>query len=105
MLSDPEIGGFEVRTLPNEPAHVVNEAVEEFLTDRSPDDLLLLHFSCHGIKDQEGELYFAMTNTRLRLLGATAVAADFVNRRMTQSRSPASCCSSTAATPVPSIAG
>ena len=87
VLSDPEIGGFEVRTLLNEPAHVVNEAVEEFLTDRSPDDLLLLHFSCHGIKDQEGELYFAMVNTRLRLLGATAVAADFVNRRMTQSRS------------------
>src|SRR6266508_823931 len=87
VLSDPEIGGFEVRTLLNEPAHVVNEAVEEFLTDRSPDDLLLLHFSCHGIKDQGGELYFAMANTRLRVLGATAVAADFVNRRMTQSRS------------------
>jgi transposase-like protein len=87
VLSDPEIGGFDVRTLLNEPTHVVTEAVEEFLTDRSPDDLLLLHFSCHGIKDQEGELYFAMANTRLRLLGATAVAADFVNRRMTQSRS------------------
>lgn len=87
VLSDPQIGGFEVRTLLNEPAHLVNEAVEEFLTDRSPDDLLLLHFSCHGIKDRDGELYFAMANTRLRLLGATAVAADFVNRRMTQSRS------------------
>ena len=87
VLSDPEIGGFDVRTLLNEPAHVVNEAVEEFLTDRSPDDLLLLHFSCHGIKDQGGELYFAMSNTKLRLLGATAVAADFVNRKMTQSRS------------------
>ena len=87
VLGDPGIGGFEVRTLLNEPAHVVNEAVEDFLTDRSPDDLLLLHFSCHGIKDQGGDLYFAMTNTKLRLLGATAVAADFVNRRMTQSRS------------------
>jgi hypothetical protein len=86
-LSDPAIGGFEVKTLLNAPAHVVNEAVEEFLSDRSPDDLLLLHFSCHGIKDQEGELYFAMPNTRLRLLGATAVAANFVNRGMTQSRS------------------
>jgi hypothetical protein len=66
---------------------VVSEAIEEFLTDRSPDDVLLLHFSCHGIKDLEGELYFAMTNTKLRLLAATAVAANFVNRRMTQSRS------------------
>jgi hypothetical protein len=87
VLSDPDIGGFEVRTLLNEPAHVVNEAVEELLTDRATEDLLLLHFSCHGIKDQSGELYFAMTDTKLRLLGATAVAADFVNRRMAQSRS------------------
>jgi len=86
-LSDPEIGGFEVRTLLNQPAHEVNEAVEEFFVDRSPDHLLLLHFSCHGIKDRDGDLYFAMANTKLRLLGATAVAANFVNRRMTQSRS------------------
>lgn len=69
MLSDPEIGGFEVQTLMNEPTHVVNEIVEDFLTDRVPEDLLLLHFSCHGIKDQKGELYFAMANTKLRLLG------------------------------------
>jgi hypothetical protein len=87
VLSDPEIGGFEVVTLTNQPAHLVNEAVEEFFADRHPDDLLLVHFSCHGIKDQAGELYFAMSNTRLRLLGATSVAANFVNRRMTESRS------------------
>jgi hypothetical protein len=87
VLSDPAIGGFQVTTLLNQPAHLVNEAVEEFLADRSPDDLLLLHFSGHGIKDQGGELYFAMANTRLRLLAATAVAANFVNRLMTQSRS------------------
>jgi hypothetical protein len=87
VLRDPGIGGFEVRTLLNEPAHVVNLAVEEFFADRRPDDLLLVHFSCHGIKDEDGELYFAATNTVLRALGATAVAADFVNRRMNRSRS------------------
>jgi hypothetical protein len=87
VLSNPEIADFEVTTLLNEPAHVVNAAVEEFLTSRSPEDLLLLHFSCHGIKDQQGELYFAMPNTKLRLLGATGVAANFVNGRMSQSRS------------------
>jgi hypothetical protein len=87
VLSDPEIGGFEVRTLLNAPAHEVNEAVEEFFDDRRPDDLLLLHFSCHGVKDEGGDLYFATANTKLRRLGATAVAADFVNRRMNRSRS------------------
>jgi uncharacterized caspase-like protein len=87
VLSDPEIGGFEVRTLFNKPAHEVNLAVEEFFSDREPGDLLLVHFSCHGVKDEDGELYFAMADTRLRRLGATAVAADFVNRRMSRTRS------------------
>src|SRR5690348_12894335 len=71
----------------NKPAHVVNLAVEEFFADRRPDDLLLLHFSCHGVKDEDGELYFAAANTVLRRLGATAVAAEFVNRRMGRTRS------------------
>jgi hypothetical protein len=87
VLRDPQIGGFEVRTLLNESAYEVNLAVEEFFADRRPDDLLLVHFSCHGVKDQDGELYFAATNTVLRALGATAVAAEFVNRRMSRSRS------------------
>jgi Caspase domain len=87
VLRDPRIGGFQVRTLLNQPAHEVTLAVEEFFADRRPDDLLLVHFSCHGVKDEDGELYFAAANTQLRRLGATAVAADFVNRRMNRSRS------------------
>jgi Caspase domain len=87
VLRDPDIGGFEVRTLLNEPAHEVTLAVEEFFAERRPDDLLLLHFSCHGVKDEGGELYFAAANTRMRRLAATAVPAEFVNRRMGRSRS------------------
>jgi len=48
VLRDPGIGDFEVRTLLNEPAHVVNLAVEEFFADRRPGDLLLVHFSGLG---------------------------------------------------------
>ncbi|MEU6427219.1 caspase family protein [Microbispora sp. NPDC046973] len=87
VLGDPAIGGFHVRTLLNEPTHVVSEMVEEFFTDRSPDDVLLLHFSCHGVKDDNGELYFATPTTKLNRLGATAVSAEFVSRRMSRSRS------------------
>ena len=87
VLRDPGIGDFEVRTLLNEPAHVVNLAVEEFFADRRPGDLLLVHFSGHGVKDEDGELYFAASNTVLGRLGATAVAAEFVSRRMNRSRS------------------
>ncbi|MET7771075.1 caspase family protein [Nocardia sp. NPDC005366] len=87
VLQDPLIGGFDVHTSMNEPAHVVCEAVEGFFADRGPEDLLLLHFSCHGVKDEGGELYFAASNTKLGRLGATGVAAEFVNRRMNRSRS------------------
>ena len=87
VLRDPGIGGFEVRTLLNGPNQEVTLAVEEFFADRQPDDLLLVHFSCHGIKDEDGELYFAMTNSMLRRLASTAVAANFVNQRMNRSRS------------------
>jgi uncharacterized caspase-like protein len=87
VLRDPNIGGFQVRTLLNQPAYEVNLAVEEFFADRKPDDLLLLHVSCHGVKDEDGELYFATSNTQLRRLAATGVAAEFVNRRMSRSRS------------------
>jgi Caspase domain len=87
VLRDPEVGGFEVRTVLNQPAHVANLAVEEFFADRRPDDLLVLHFSGHGVKDDSGELYFATADTRLRRLGSTTVSAGFVNRQMSRSRS------------------
>jgi Caspase domain/DnaJ central domain/TIR domain len=87
VLQDPGIGAFEVHTLLNKPAHEVNLVVEEFFADRLPNDLLVVHFSCHGVKGEDGELYFAMTNTLLGRLGATAVGADFVNRCMGRSRS------------------
>jgi hypothetical protein len=87
VLRDPGIGGFEVRTLLNRPNQEVALAVEELFADRQPDDMLLAHFSCHGIKDEDGELYFAMADSMLHRLASTAVAANFVNQRMTRSRS------------------
>ncbi|MDX8048739.1 caspase family protein [Lentzea sp. BCCO 10_0798] len=87
VLADPRVGGFHVRTLINSPAAVVNEAVEDFFADREPDDLLVLHFSGHGVKDEAGELHFATSGTKLSRLAGTAVSADFVARRMNRSRS------------------
>ncbi len=87
VLKDPAIGDFEVKALLNEPSYKVNEEIEAFFSDRKPDDLLLLYFSCHGIKDQNGHLYFATINTRRKLLGSTAVSANFVNNIMLHSRS------------------
>ncbi len=86
VLADPAIGGFEVSTVRNRPWHEIARSVAELFRDRRPDDLLLLHFSCHGLKDDSGELYFAATDTSLDLLEATAVSSSTVNRAMDRSR-------------------
>ncbi|MET9274608.1 caspase family protein [Kribbella sp. NPDC003557] len=85
-LADPSVGGFEVRVLRNESAQEIRVAVEDFFADRQPEDLLLLHFSCHGLKNAAGELFLAVADTRPARLASTAVAADFVNRQMSDSR-------------------
>jgi uncharacterized caspase-like protein len=71
----------------NQPAHLVNEEIEAFFAERVRDDLLLLYVSCHGVKDDNGRLYFASSNTKLRRLAATAVSSVFVGEQMDQCRS------------------
>lgn len=87
VLSNPDIGGFQVKQLTDRPSYEVAAAIEEFFDNRLPDDLLLLYFSGHGIKDADGRLFFATSNTRRSLLLSTAVPAAMVNDAMQRSRS------------------
>jgi hypothetical protein len=87
VLGDPQIGGFTVQVVHNESAHVIQAQIEEVFSESRPDDVLLLHFSGHGLKSESGELFFAAANTRPNRLGSTAVSADFVQRQMRTSRS------------------
>ncbi|MFE9776257.1 caspase family protein [Streptomyces sp. NPDC005931] len=86
VLGDPHIGDFDVQVMRNEPAHVISMRIDDFFSDRRPGDTLVLHFSCHGLKSEAGELYFAAHNTLPRRLASTAVAADFVRRCMATTR-------------------
>lgn len=82
VLHDPEIAGFDVTTLVNQPHHVVGEAIADFYGDCRRDDLTLLYFSGHGLKDDEGRLHLAMTNTRRQALMFTAISAAQLNEAM-----------------------
>jgi hypothetical protein len=86
VLSDPELGDFQVDVLRNATSSAISERVETLLVGAVPDDLIVMHFSCHGIKDDSGELYLAATNTRPGLLASTAVDASLVNRLIRRSR-------------------
>jgi Caspase domain len=89
VLGDSRIGDFEVDVVRNEPAHEVQARIEDLFAEARADDVLLLHFSGHGLKGEAGDLFFAARNTRPDRLASTAVPADFVQRciRSTASRS------------------
>jgi len=86
VLHDPEIGDFEVDVVRNAPADMMRRRIQGFFNDRRRDDTMVLHFSCHGIKSESGELYFAASDTDPRMLDATAVPAQFVRRCMSHTR-------------------
>jgi len=87
VLRDPEKGDFDVDVLVNEGQATLTRAIARFFRDRRPEDLLLLHFSCHGIKDDRGELFLAASDTELDLLSATGVSAAWLNDQISRTRS------------------
>ncbi|MFC0437436.1 caspase family protein [Kutzneria buriramensis] len=86
VLADPELGGFEVEVARDLPAHQIQRRVADFLAGGGRDDVLLLHFSCHGLKNAAGELFLAGTDTVPDRLSATAVPARFVNDELAECR-------------------
>ncbi|MFF7413468.1 caspase, EACC1-associated type [Streptomyces lydicus] len=86
VLGDPAIGGFAVQQLVDGASYEVKRALEQFFRNRGRDDLLLLHLSCHGIKDDEGHLSFAARDTDKDLPASTAVPAAFLHDQMARCR-------------------
>ncbi|MGM1075367.1 caspase, EACC1-associated type [Streptomyces sp. H28] len=86
VLEDPLIGDFEVGTVVDGRHDEVARAIEVFFRDRRRDDLLLLHLSCHGVKNDSGELHFATADTDPRLLASTSVPAAFLHTQMSRCR-------------------
>ncbi|ESA32115.1 sulfatase-modifying factor protein [Leptolyngbya sp. Heron Island J] len=90
VLVDKTLGGFDhVQTLTDLPAGQLTRAIELWFADRQPDDLALLFFSGHGLKDERRDLYFAASNTekiREKLVTSTAVAARNIHNFICYSR-------------------
>jgi len=62
ILRARDIGGFDdVKTLVNETDANIRLSLEDFFADKKPDDLLVVYFSGHGVRDEQGLLYLAST--------------------------------------------
>jgi YVTN family beta-propeller protein len=82
VLRNREIAGFDVTVLVNKPYHVVGKAIGEFYRNRRRDDLMLLYFTGHGLKDDDGRLYLAMADTERDDLLFTALSAQQIDDAM-----------------------
>ncbi len=94
VLLHPDMGGFaesDILLLKNPNRQEMEESIEALFANRQKDDLVLLFFSGHGIKDDQGRLYLSTSKTRKNLQGelvrATAVPANIVQESMSKSRS------------------
>ncbi|NEP02666.1 MAG: NACHT domain-containing protein [Symploca sp. SIO2E9] len=93
VLQNPELGNFDqVKMLVNPDKQEMEEQIEvAFTSTRHKNDLVLLFFSGHGVKDERGRLYLTTGITRKteqgELIKATAVAASFVHDLMDNCRS------------------
>ena len=91
VLADPKLGGFDqVKVLANPDCQSMKDEIETLFTGCSQDDLVLLFFSGHGLKDNKNKLYFATRITRKNAKGdlsqSTAVSAQFIHEIMGYSR-------------------
>jgi len=88
VLQAKEICAFdEVNILLNQPEYIVRGTIDEFFDQKKPDDLLILYFSGHGVRDELGSLYLAVKNTIRTRLRSTAIKSDYIREAMDQSRS------------------
>ncbi|MFG2882319.1 type VII secretion protein EccCb [Streptomyces sp. NPDC048297] len=81
LLKDEAVGRFDfVRTLANRPKEEIEREIEALLSNRAPDDLVLLYLACHGIRNDTDRLFFATIGTDLSRPHTTAVRADLIHQ-------------------------
>lgn len=88
VLSDAELAAFDnVQVLINEGEGKTRRFIARFFAERKRDDLLLLYFSGHGVRNEQGQLFLAANDTEINILEASGIPAEFVTNSMNNSRS------------------
>ena len=77
----------DVQVLINEGESRTRRSIARFFAERKRDDLLLLYFSGHGVRNEQGHLFLAANDTEINILEASGIPAEFVTQSMNNSRS------------------
>ncbi|BAY08094.1 caspase, EACC1-associated type [Calothrix sp. NIES-2098] len=94
VLLNSKIGGFdEVKFLSSPDSDTMRSEIEQLFMEKcQKDDVVLLYFSGHGYRHEDGNLFFISRNTQINPQGfpriGTAVDAKFIHERyMSRSKS------------------
>jgi hypothetical protein len=86
LLTHPDIGGYQTQVLINGTKGEMERAIDRILVTGEREDAVLIFFAGHGIKHENGKLYFAAIDTEPGYLGGTAVWSDWLKEQMQWSR-------------------
>ncbi|MEV4641047.1 caspase family protein [Actinoplanes sp. NPDC049548] len=82
VLGDPRVGDFDTIVLQDPDVLTAGRQIKSFFSRAEPDDILLLYIAGHGLRNDEGNLYFAVTDTVPDLLWVTALAAKDITHEI-----------------------
>ncbi|MEV7351431.1 MULTISPECIES: caspase, EACC1-associated type [Micromonospora] len=76
------VGDFEVSIVSNPTLREAQVAIHEVLAEVKADDLAFIHLSGHGVKDAGGRFYFAVPDTDVNALPATALSGRYLREQL-----------------------
>ncbi len=88
-LTDPAIGGYSeenTRLLLSNPYQIVTTTIQDVLQDARPADTVLVYFAGHGLRDEQGELCIAATDTYIEHLRYSSVRSDDIRHEIRNCR-------------------
>jgi Caspase domain len=86
VIERPDIGGYQTQVLVDQPKKAVEWAIDRILTDGDRNDTVLIYYDGHGLKGENGNLYFCVSDTVPMYLASTAVSAGWLIEQMENSR-------------------
>jgi hypothetical protein len=86
LFTRADIGGYQVQVLIDGTKGAIERAIDQMFAKGEREDTVLIFFAGHGLKHENGKLYFAATDTEPEYLGSTAVSASWLMEQMQNSR-------------------
>jgi hypothetical protein len=90
LLRNQRIGKFpefDVTLIKDGQQWLIARMLEELFANARRDDLVVVYFSCHGVKDDFGDLHLLTSSTKRQYMAATSLSIDFIKKLMERSKS------------------